>query len=98
MIEDEWERANVDVKRVDWGYLSAGDNVITTVDPRINSDRADCCSAHPAFSVVLPPSEQRTYHTTLLMCGHHLRSTRTSLRAARACVYDASGRLIASGS
>ena len=89
--------ANVDVKHVDWGYLSAGDNVIATVESRINADRADCCSARPVFSVVLPPSKHRTYHASLLMCGHHLRSARAGLLAARARVYDESGRLVASG-
>jgi hypothetical protein len=50
--------------------------------------RADCCSAAAAYRVVLPATVDRAEPAELLLCGHHLRASRTALDRRGARVFD----------
>lgn len=62
--------------------------------PLAVTDRACCCPARPAFTVILPPAPRRPHPADLLLCAHHYRVSRAALREARAAVYDEAGTLI----
>ena len=51
-------------------------------------NRADCCSARATYRVVLPATATRPRPAELLLCGHHLRLSRTTLDAQHATVHD----------
>jgi hypothetical protein len=59
--------------------------------PVPSAARACCCPAAPAFQVVLPAGADGRYGTEILLCRHHLRTSRGRLDSLRAAVYDASG-------
>jgi hypothetical protein len=61
------------------------------------ADRACCCPARPAFTVVIPAGHGRPHPVDLQLCGHHYRASVATLRAAGADVYDEAGALIMSG-
>jgi hypothetical protein len=50
------------------------------------STRADCCSARATYRVVLPVSAERDKPAELLLCGHHLRASRSALQARGAAI------------
>jgi hypothetical protein len=52
---------------------------------------ACCCSAAPAFQVVLPPRPDRPSAPEVLLCGHHYRCHRSRLLAQGAAIYDRTG-------
>ena len=62
--------------------------------PLALADRACCCPGHPAFRVILPPARGRPRAADLLLCRHHYRVSRATLRAAGATVYDEAGTLV----
>jgi hypothetical protein len=62
----------------------------------VPSDRACCCPARPAVTVIMPVGAGRR-RVDLLLCGHHYRVSRAALRAVGATVYDEDGVLIADG-
>jgi hypothetical protein len=45
------------------------------------STRADCCNAKATYRVVLPLSARLGQPAELLLCGHHLRASRSALDA-----------------
>jgi hypothetical protein len=55
---------------------------------------ACCCSARPAVRVMMPPAAPGHEPVDLLLCGHHFRASRESLKRAGAFAFDASGSLI----
>lgn len=63
-------------------------------DPLALTDRACCCSARPAVTVIMPPTAIRPHPTDLLLCGHHFRVSRVALKAAGAIGYDQMGQLL----
>lgn len=58
------------------------------VEAEVMNTRADCCSARATYRVVLPASPTRPEPAELLLCGHHLRSSRAALDACDARVYE----------
>jgi hypothetical protein len=52
--------------------------------------QADCCSARATYRVVLPRTAEREMPAELLLCGHHLRASRSALQArgAEICELD----------
>jgi len=62
--------------------------------PLTVTDRACCCPARPAVTVIMPPSPGRPFATDLLLCRHHYQASRAALQAAGALGYDAAGTLI----
>ena len=52
------------------------------------STRADCCSARATYRVVLPGNAERLEPAELLLCGHHLRASRSALQARGADVQE----------
>ena len=56
--------------------------------------RACCCPAKPVVVAVMPPASGRDHATDLLLCGHHYRASREALAAARAAVFDDTGRRV----
>jgi hypothetical protein len=65
--------------------------------PLTLDDRADCCPARPAVTVLMPPSPSRPLPADLRLCGHHYRASSPTLRAVGATMYDANGAVIAPG-
>jgi hypothetical protein len=63
--------------------------------PVIPGSPACCCSAAPAFQVVLPPRADRPSAPEILFCGHHYRRHRHRLLAQGAATYDCTGWPIA---
>ena len=61
------------------------------IEPVAPASRACCCSAAPAFQVVLPAAEDRPWPTEVLLCGHHYRVHRRHLQARGAATYDRTG-------
>jgi hypothetical protein len=59
-----------------------------------HAERACCCPASPAVTVVMPPTPARPHPVDLLLCGHHYRECRAALTAAGATVYDETGTQI----
>ena len=66
----------------------------TTAPQEIPGQDADCCSARPLFLVVLPVTAERKMPAELYLCGHHRRTSRASLAAAHASIFDAAGRIV----
>ena len=66
-------------------------HVAAMLPPVAAGSRACCCSAAPAFQVVLPPGADRTPAAEILFCGHHYREHRGHLRARGAAIYDCTG-------
>lgn len=60
--------------------------------PRCNENRACCCPAWPVVRVIMPPGPGRPHPVDLLLCGHHYRTSRAALAAARARIEDLPGR------
>jgi len=48
------------------------------------STRADCCSAAAAYRVTLPVTRDRAHPAELMLCGHHLRASRSALQSCGA--------------
>jgi hypothetical protein len=61
----------------------------------IVADRACCCPARPAVTVIMPPAPGRPHPVDLLLCSHHFRVSQAALTAAGAAVYDDTGMLVA---
>lgn len=57
----------------------------------LGQNRACCCPAKPVVRVIIPPSPARPHPTDLLLCGHHFRASRDSLRRTQATVRDLEG-------
>jgi hypothetical protein len=62
--------------------------------PLPTTRQACCCSARPRVTVLLPPAAPGGQPVDLLLCGHHFRSSRSSLDSSGALAFDARGRLI----
>jgi hypothetical protein len=60
----------------------------------MKAGRACCCPGRPVVTVLVPPSGSRTHVTDLLLCGHHFRVNRDTLRVAGATAYDQVGRKV----
>ena len=60
------------------------------VEAKDMNTRADCCSARATYRVVLPRTTEREMPAELLLCGHHLRASRSALqtRGAEICELD----------
>lgn len=56
-------------------------------------DRSCCCPAPPVYQVVLPTSGC-DHIVEILLCGHHFRESRESLRARGAWIYDCEGNIV----
>lgn len=67
------------------------DRQAALLPPVAAGSRACCCSATPAFQVVLPPREGQPSATEILFCGHHCRQHHRRLRAHGAAIYDCTG-------
>lgn len=65
--------------------------------PRVVADRACCCPARPAVTVIMPSAPGRPHPVDLLLCHHHFQVNRAALEAAGAAAYDNAGTLILSG-
>jgi hypothetical protein len=52
------------------------------------SAQADCCSARATYRVVLPATPERSEPAELLLCGHHLRASRSALEARHAQIRE----------
>jgi hypothetical protein len=52
------------------------------------STRADCCSAKATYRVVLPLSAELGKPAELLLCGHHLRASRSALQGRGAEIIE----------
>ena len=52
------------------------------------NSQADCCSAMATYRVVLPLSAERGKPAELLLCGHHLRASRSALQARGADIHE----------
>jgi hypothetical protein len=70
--------------------LSDGDHSLRS------AERACCCPAWPAVTVVIPASADRPRPADLLLCAHHYRVSQDALAELGATAYDASGAVIAS--
>jgi hypothetical protein len=78
--------------------LAGLDDELPALSRRLTlADRACCCPARPAVTVVMPPVPDRPHPVDLLLCGHHYRASRAALHAAGAVVYDEAGLLITAG-
>jgi len=64
------------------------DDIITGRESDEIIGRACCCPASPVVRVILPPTRQRPHDTELLLCGHHLRSSRQALAACHAIIFE----------
>lgn len=64
------------------------------LEPLPTTQSACCCSARPVVRVMMPPAAPARDPADLLLCGHHYRVSRESLKAAGAVAFDASGTLI----
>ena len=64
------------------------------VAPLLLADRSCCCSAPPAFTVVMSRSTPKPHSVDLLMCGHHYRQSRVALAALGALVFASDGHLV----
>jgi len=64
------------------------------VTPLLPADRSCCCSAPPAFTVVVSRSLPKPHSVDLLMCGHHYRQSRVALAALGALVFASDGHLV----
>ena len=56
--------------------------------PPILGDQACCCPAKPTVRVLIPPTSARPHSVTLLLCGHHYRTSCAGLAAADAVIMD----------
>ncbi len=61
------------------------------------ADRACCCPARPAVTVIIPAGHGRSHPVDLLLCRHHYQASRGALLVAGADVYDEAGALIMTG-
>lgn len=57
------------------------------------AQRACCSSARQRVTVILPPASPG-WESDLLLCGHHLRSSQSSLNTAGAVAFDARGQRV----
>jgi hypothetical protein len=64
-------------------YLPLDDAIPAREAP---ADLACCCPAKAIVRVTMPPTQARPHETDLLLCGHHYRTSRAPLAAARAVV------------
>ena len=55
---------------------------------------ADCCSAKPAYRVVLTGSDVGAGNSELLFCAHHLRIHRAALYSQDSAVFDTADQMI----
>jgi hypothetical protein len=56
--------------------------------------RSCCCSAPPAFRVIVTSKVPLPHSVDLLMCGHHYRRCAPALARLAALVLDQDGRLV----
>jgi len=64
------------------------------VVPLLLADRSCCCSAPPAFTVVVSRRLPKPHSVDLLMCGHHYRQSRAALAELGALVFAGDGHLV----
>jgi len=69
-------------QRIDWEALRT-------------AGRSCCCPARPAVIAIMPPTQARDHRTELLLCMHHFRQSRATLRRDGAVVVDFDRRIIA---
>jgi len=88
-IEQPGARANLTInapgpasQRIDWDELR-------------RAGRSCCCPARPAVIAIMPPAQGRDHRTELLLCMHHFRRARATLRRDGAVVVDFDRRIIA---
>ena len=67
--------------------------MVLRITPRVAEakgmgNQADCCNARATYRVVLPITAERLHAAELLLCGHHLRASRTALEVRGAEIYD----------
>ena len=60
----------------------------------LRADRSCCCSAPPAFTVIITTKTPAPHSVDLLMCGHHYRRCSPALAVVAALVFDSDGRLV----
>lgn len=96
MTERPWHPSDGVPSDIDtgWDFEGTVEELFHDAVPAIGSQPGDCCSASPAFRIVLPPTEARTEPAELLLCGHHCRVARDALTRAGAAVYDSMGRSV----
>ena len=62
--------------------------------PLWRADRSCCCSAPPAFTVVVASKVPTPHSVDLLLCRHHYRQNRTALEELGALVLAADGHVV----
>jgi len=62
--------------------------------PLWRADRSCCCSAPPAFTVIVASKSPTPHSVDLLLCGHHYRQCRAALEALGALVLAADGHVV----
>src|SRR5690242_9171170 len=80
-------------RNADWAVVPPA-RVFDWTTELIAAERACCCSAIPAVTVLLPAHDLDTEPAALLLCGHHYRLCREALRARGAEAYDRDGRQV----
>jgi hypothetical protein len=76
------------------GVLDSVDTRPETATPLLLADRSCCCSALPAFAVIVPSKLPKAHSVDLLMCGHHYRQSRDVLAELGALVFASDGHLV----
>lgn len=62
--------------------------------PLWRADRSCCCSAPPAFTVIVARKLPTPHSVDLLLCRHHYRQNRTALEGLGALVLAADGHVV----
>ena len=74
--------------------LASNDISPQMATPLLLADRSCCCSAPPAFTVIVPSKQPKAHSVDLLMCGHHYRQSRHVLAELGALVFASDGHLV----
>ena len=75
-------------------FLDDVDKSSDTCSPLMLADRSCCCSAPPAFKVIVTSKLPQPHTVDLLMCGHHYRQCVPALAKLGALVFASDGHLV----
>jgi len=74
--------------------LRNGAAAVATGPSLVRANRSCCCSAPPAFTVIVACKLPEPHSVDLLMCGHHYRQSRHALADLGALVFADDGHLV----